>query len=207
MKAGLIFLFNFLGGRPKNHSERKLTTKSRDEQTAIIQSVLPGKTYQFRVVGNSNHGPGESSNIFELATQPDENIAGPVQNIVGQAISHKDIHVRWSPPLIANGNITKYRIYYTEPDGVDLYEDSVGAETEVVLGKLNPFTEYSIYVVPFNENGMGDTSHEITVKTFSSIPGEAPLNVTLEATSSTVSHLHSNNCNLRGKNRRLKYVF
>lgn len=139
------------------------------------------------MVGNSNHGPGESSNIFELTTQPDENIAGPVQNIVGQAISHKEIHVRWTPPVIANGNITKYRVYYTEPDGVDMYEDSIGAETEIILSKLNPFTEYSIYVVPFNENGMGDSSREITIKTFSSIPGESPLNVTLESTSSTVS--------------------
>lgn len=172
----------------KINSERKLTTKSRDEQTAIIQSVLPGKTYQFRVVGNSNHGPGESSNIFELTTQPDENIAGAVRNIVGQAISHKEIHVRWAPPTISNGNISKYRIYYTEPDGVDMYVDCAGTETESVLTELHPFTEYSIYVVPFNENGMGDSSNEIAVKTFSSEPGESPVNVTLEATSSTVSY-------------------
>lgn len=164
-----------------------MTTKSRDEQTAIIQSVLPGKTYQFRVVGNSNHGPGESSNIFELTTQPDENIAGAVGNIFGQALSHKEIHVRWTPPLISNGNISKYRVYYTEPDGVDLHVDSVGSDLEVILSELHPYTQYSIYVVPFNENGMGDSSNEITVKTFSSIPGESPLNVTLEATSSTVS--------------------
>lgn len=168
-------------------SERKLTTKSRDEQTAIIQSVLPGKTYQFRVVGNSNHGPGESSNIFELATQPDENIAGSVQNIIGQALTHKEIHVRWDPSLITNGNITKYRVFYTEPDGIDMYVDTAGPETEVILNELRPFTEYSVYVVAFNENGMGDASNEITVKTFSSIPDEAPLNVTLEATSSTVN--------------------
>lgn len=168
-------------------SERKLTTKSRDEQTAIIQSVLPGKTYHFRVVGNSNHGPGESSKISELKTQPDENIAGAVRDIVGQPLSHKEIHVRWTPPLIANGNITKYRIYYTEPDGVDMNIDSAGAETDVILSDLRPFTEYSIYVVPYNENGLGDSSSEITVKTFSSIPSEAPLNVSLEATSSTVS--------------------
>lgn len=170
------------------YSERKLTTKSRDEQTAIIQSVLPGKTYQFRVVGNSNHGSGESSNTFELTTQPDENIAGPVQSIVGQALSHKDIFVRWHPPLVTNGNITKYRVYYTEPDGIDMFVDSVGPETEATLNELRPFTEYSIYVVPFNENGMGDSSNEITVKTFSSIPDEPPLNVTLEATSSSVSN-------------------
>lgn len=150
---------------------------------------MPGKTYQFRVVGNSNHGPGESSNIYELTTQPDENIAGAVRNIIGQALSHKDIHVRWSPPTIANGNISKYRVYYTEPDGIDMYVDSLNTETELVLTDLHPFAEYSIYVVPFNENGMGDSSNEITVKTFSAVPGEAPLNVTLEATSSTVSDL------------------
>lgn len=150
--------------------------------------MLPGKTYQFRVVGNSNHGPGESSNIFELTTQPDENIAGAVRNIFGQGLSHKEVHVRWTSPLVTNGNISKYRIYYTEPDGVDMYVDSVGSETEIILTELHPFTEYSIYVVPFNENGMGDSSNEITVKTFSSIPGESPSNVTLEATSSTVRY-------------------
>lgn len=182
MKTFTLIRFKFC-----ENSERKLTTKSRDEQTAIIQSVMPGKTYQFRVVGNSNHGPGESSNIFELTTQPDENIAGAVRNIFGQAISHKEIHMRWTAPPIANGNISKYRIYYTEPDGVDLFADTAGPETEIILSELHPFSEYSIYVVPFNENGMGDSSNEITVKTFSSIPGESPLNVTLEATSSTVN--------------------
>lgn len=176
-----------------NCSERKLTTKSRDEQTATIQSISPGKTYQFRVVGNSNHGPGESSNVFELTTQTEENIAGAVRDIFGQAISHKEVHVRWSPPSIANGNITKYRIYYTEPDGADLFVDSAGPETEMILTDLHPYTDYSIYVVPFNENGMGDSSHEIIVKTFSSIPSESPLNVTLEATSSTVSIYHLSN--------------
>lgn len=170
------------------YSERKLTTKSRDEQTVIIQSVLPGKTYQFRVVGNSNHGPGESSNIFELKTQPDENIAGAVKNLFGQARSHREVLVRWSPPSVTNGTITKYRIYYTEPDGADdLHVDTIGTATEVFITELHPFTQYSIYVVTFNENGMGDSSNEITVKTFSSTPNEPPLNVTLEATSSSVS--------------------
>lgn len=168
-------------------SERKLTTKARDEQTVIIQSVLPGKTYLFRVVGNSNHGPGESSNIFTLTTQPSENIAGVVQNVHVQALNHKSILVSWSKPIIANGNITKYRIYYTESDADDMYVDSTGTTTEVILIDLHPYTDYSIYVVPFNENGMGDSSNEVTTKTYSSIPSESPLNVTLEAASSTVS--------------------
>lgn len=167
--------------------ERKLTTKSRDEQTVIIQSVLPGKTYHFRVVGNSNHGPGESSKTFALTTQPSENIAGPAQNVQAQALDHKSVLVRWEKPLITSGNITKYRIYYSEPDGDDMYVDSRGTDTDISLNELHPYTEYAIYVVPFNENGMGDSSNEVTAKTYSSIPSEAPLNVTLEATSSTVT--------------------
>lgn len=162
---------------------------------ATIESLLPGKTYQFRVVGNSQHGSGESSDIVEVITQPEENIAGPPQNVIGEALSHKEIHVKWDPPIATNGNITKYHVYYSGIDGSQMFVDST--EFEAVLHELHPFTEYYIYVLPFNENGMGDASNEITVKTYSSTPSEAPQNVTLEASSSTVSNfflaiLHSN---------------
>lgn len=159
-------------------------TKSRDEQMANVQSLLPGKTYHFRVVGNSNHGPGESSAIYEVKTQPEENIAGPARNVVGIAMSHREIYVRWDPPLVANGNITKYRVYYSEPDGLEAHAET--NDIEATLVELRPYVSYTIYVVPFNENGIGDSSSEIVVKTFSSTPDEAPVNITLEATSSTV---------------------
>lgn len=151
---------------------------------ANIQSLLPGKTYSFRVVGNSNNGPGESSNVYEILTQPEENISGPVRNIVAEALSHQEIHISWEQPLITNGNVSKYRIYYSEMDSGDLYMDSV--MPEALLTELRPFTDYTISVVAFNENGMGDASNEYVVKTFSSTPSEAPMNVTLETTSSTV---------------------
>uniref|UniRef100_A0A1L8DK65 Putative axon guidance receptor dscam n=1 Tax=Nyssomyia neivai TaxID=330878 RepID=A0A1L8DK65_9DIPT len=164
--------------------ERKITTKSRDEQQVNIQSLLPGKTYQFRVVGNSIHGSGESSTILEESTQPEENISGPPRNVEGLPISHREIHVKWEPPQITNGIISKYRIYYFEiEDGAEMYMDST--TLDVTLMELRPFTEYTISVVPFNQNGMGDPSNEIKVKTYSSTPSEPPHNVSLEATSST----------------------
>lgn len=159
-------------------------TQSRDEQQANVQSLLPGKTYQFRVVGNSNYGAGESSEIYEVKTQPEENIAGPARNVVGYAMSHREVHVQWDAPIISNGNITKYRIYYSEPDGLEAHSETT--DLEAVLVELRPYTEYTIYVVPFNQNGIGDSSNEIVLKTLSSTPDEAPVNVTLEATSSTV---------------------
>lgn len=175
--------------------ERKLTTKSRDDQMANIQSLLPGKTYQFRVVGNSNYGPGESSGTYEVSTQPEENISGPPQDIDGWAISHQELHIQWMPPLVTNGNISKYRIYYTFDDGAEMYSDSTSLEA--VLTELRPFTEYTVSVVPFNQNGMGDPSNELILKTYSAIPGEAPINVTVEANGATVGQFNISVWNLQ----------
>jgi neogenin len=68
--------------------ERKIKTNSRDEQEANVQSLLPGKTYHIRVVANSNHGPGESSEILEISTQSEENMAGPPENFRGAAMRY-----------------------------------------------------------------------------------------------------------------------
>ncbi|XP_039436857.1 neogenin isoform X1 [Culex pipiens pallens] len=164
--------------------ERKITTKSRDEQEVNIQSLLPGKTYQFRVVGNSNHGSGESSAAYEVRTHSEENIAGPPQNLRGLALTDKEIHLQWEAPLVSTAEISKYRVYYAEiENGDEMYSDTTS--TEITINELRPFTEYTLYVVPWNQMGMGDPSHEIVVKTHSSTPTEPPSNVTLEATSST----------------------
>lgn len=69
-----------------------------------------------------------------------------------------------------------------------MYTDST--TQNVTLTELRPYTEYSITVVPFNQNGMGDPSNEIKIKTYSSTPSEPPNNVTLEVTSSTSITIH-----------------
>ncbi|XP_050092030.1 neogenin isoform X2 [Anopheles aquasalis] len=164
--------------------ERKLTTKSRDEQEVNIQSLQPGKNYHFRVVGNSNHGSGESSEPLEVRTLSEENIAGAPQNLRGYAITERDIHLQWDPPAVTNGIITKYRVYYAETEnGAEMYSDTT--TTEIIINELRPYTHYTMYVVPFNQVGMGDPSHELGLKTYSSTPSESPANVTLETTSST----------------------
>ncbi|KPU76720.1 uncharacterized protein Dana_GF13393, isoform C [Drosophila ananassae] len=174
-----------------NHSEReqKMVTKSHDDLQVNIQSLLPGRTYQFRVVANTNFGNGESSAPLEVNTQPEVNIAGPPRNFEGFARSHQEIYVRWEEPAVTNGEILKYRVYYSENDsGADLYHDTT--TLDAVLSELRPHTDYVITVAPFNRNGMGDPSSEIRVKTFSSTPSEPPNNVSLEVTSSTSITVH-----------------
>ncbi|XP_012155475.1 neogenin isoform X4 [Ceratitis capitata] len=169
--------------------EQKIVTKSHDDQQVNIQNLLPGKTYQFRVVANTNFGPGDSSEVLEERTQPEENISGPPRNVDGHATSEREIFVKWDPPTVTNGEILKYRIYYSENDsGAEMYYDSTSLSA--VISELRPYTDYTITVVPFNKNGMGDPSNEIKVKTYSSTPTEPPNNVTLEVTSSTSVTVH-----------------
>lgn len=179
---------NFMREKKNLFRERKINTKSRDEQEVNIQSLMPGRTYHFRVVGNSNHGPGESSQILEISTQPEENVAGPPQSLQGAALSFQEIYLKWDPPLTSNGIISKYRVYFAEGDnGEDQTADTT--TTELMLTQLRAYCEYTISVVAFNENGLGNPSQEILVKTFTTTPSESPSNITLEPSSSTVSDL------------------
>ncbi|XP_070066133.1 neogenin isoform X5 [Drosophila virilis] len=169
--------------------EQKIVTQSHEDQQVSIQSLLPGRTYQFRVVANTNFGMGESSQPLEASTQPEVNIAGPPRNVDAYARNHKEIFVHWQPPTVTNGEILKYRVYYSENDsGADMYNDSMSLE--LLLTDLRPYTDYVISVVPFNRNGMGDSSAELKVRTFSSTPSEPPNNVTLEVTSSSSITVH-----------------
>lgn len=54
------------------------------------------------------------------------------------------------------------------------------------LTDLHEFTEYSVWLVAVNANGMGDPTHEVTARTFSALPSGQPQNVTVEAVSSRV---------------------
>ncbi|XP_033246783.1 neogenin isoform X5 [Drosophila miranda] len=187
--AGEVVYYTVYYKMNNSEREQKMVTKSHDDLQVNIQSLLPGRTYQFRVVASTNFGSGESSAPLEVSTQPEVNIAGPPRAFEGHARSHSEIYVRWEEPAVTNGEILKYRVYYSENEsGADLYHDSTAMEA--LLTELRAYTDYVISVVPFNRNGMGDPSAEIKVKTYSSTPSEPPNNVTLEVTSSSSITVH-----------------
>ncbi|XP_015040313.2 neogenin isoform X5 [Drosophila pseudoobscura] len=187
--AGEVVYYTVYYKMNNSEREQKMVTKSHDDLQVNIQSLLPGRTYQFRVVAGTNFGSGESSAPLEVSTQPEVNIAGPPRAFEGHARSHSEIYVRWEEPAVTNGEILKYRVYYSENEsGADLYHDSTAMEA--LLTELRAYTDYVISVVPFNRNGMGDPSAEIKVKTYSATPSEPPNNVTLEVTSSSSITVH-----------------
>jgi neogenin len=166
--------------------ERKISTNSRDEQEVNIQGLLPGKTYRIRVVGNTNHQQGRTSDVLDITTQSEEGVVGTPENLHVAAISDQAIYLKWDAPKVTNGPLLKYRIIYTEGEnGAELNTEV--STTEATLVDLRSYCEYTVSVAAINQNGMGIPTDEKLVKTFSNTPSEPPLNVSLEATSTTVN--------------------
>lgn len=165
--------------------ERKISTNSRDEQEVNIQSLLPATTYRIRVVGNSNHAQGRSSEQLEITTQPEEGVVGTPENFHATTLSEQTIYLRWEAPKVTNGPIIKYRILFTQGEN-GAEQSAETTATEYQLDLLRSYCEYTVSVAAVNQNGVGIPTEERLVKTYSAVPSEPPLNVSLEASSSTV---------------------
>jgi hypothetical protein len=63
----------------------------------------------------------------------------------------------------------------------------VTSDLQYELVDLNRFMEYSVWIVAVNQNGPGSSTEEVVCRTLSDVPSEPPQNITLEASSSTVS--------------------
>ena len=63
-----------------------------------------------------------------MSTQAEENIPGPPRAVQAHPLSHRQIHVKWEPPVITNGIIAKYRVYYVE---VSLQEEEEAANKRI----------------------------------------------------------------------------
>lgn len=159
------------------------TSRSRLEEVNI-QGLQPNRTYVFRVVAYSNGTMGQFSDELSVLTKAEVHVPGPPQHVTAIAVTPTEIFVQWKPPDPATGPVQGYKLYYIEADGSD-ESYVVTSELSYNLKNLNNFTEYNIWVSAFNQNGPGTASEEITVRTYSDVPSAPPMNVTLEAASST----------------------
>ena len=119
---------------------------------------------------------------------PQVHVPGPPQDLTAVPLSAKSILVRWRPPLVSEGHIQRYKLFYMEGDSGEERNVST-AETQYRLTDLEEYTEYSIWVLALNHNGQGDPTEEVVVRTLPDAPSEPPQNITLEAASLTVRSL------------------
>ncbi|XP_014665136.1 PREDICTED: neogenin-like [Priapulus caudatus] len=167
-------------------SDRERVHNVTDVATAEaeISDLLPGTPYIFRVIAYNVNGPGDTSATISIHTQPEVHLPGAPRSVRVRATSPYSMRITWQPPEFATGNVTGYRISYSEVDSDA--ENIVDVKLmEQQFLDLKAYTEYIFRVMASNRNGIGVSSPEIIAKTYTDTPSDTPVNVTLDVQSST----------------------
>ncbi|XP_061470633.1 netrin receptor DCC isoform X2 [Rhineura floridana] len=180
---GNIQTYAVFFSRESINRERGLNTSQSGVLQLTVGNLKPEETYTFRVVAYNEWGPGESSQPIKVATQPELQVPGPVENLWAVSTSPTSILITWEPPAYANGPVQGYRLYCTEV--ITGKEQNIEVDDlSYKLEGLKKFTEYTLRFLAYNRYGPGVSTEDLTVRTLSDVPSAMPQNVSLEVVNS-----------------------
>ncbi|XP_078318089.1 receptor-type tyrosine-protein phosphatase delta-like isoform X3 [Crassostrea virginica] len=171
-----------------------------------LQDLTPDTTYTIKVSALSDKGEGAATRIILATTEPYVPTAAP-QAVSGMPFKDsRSIKVTWKPPPKdqQNGEIKGYKIFNVKYENSQTDQDAksslVDAESqELVLGDLEIYTEYKIWVLAFTSVGDGPSSQPIRVWTNEDVPDE-PVKVMAEPINSTAMFVEWRPPEGRGRN-------
>ncbi|XP_074852067.1 LOW QUALITY PROTEIN: netrin receptor DCC [Carettochelys insculpta] len=180
---GNILAYTVYFSRESINRERAQNTTQSETLQLTVGNLKPEETYTFRVVAYNEWGPGESSQSIKVATQPELQVPGPVENLRAVSTSPTSILLSWDPPAYANGPVQGYRLFCTE--AATGKEQSIEVDgLSYKLEGLKKFTEYTLRFLAYNRYGPGVPTEDLTVMTLSDVPSGMPQNVSLEVVNS-----------------------
>ncbi|NXJ49107.1 DCC protein, partial [Spizaetus tyrannus] len=180
---GSVQTYTVFFSRDGVNRERAVNTSQSGTLQLTVGNLKPEETYTFRVVAYNEWGPGESSQPVKVATQPELQVPGPVENLRAVSTSPTSILVSWDPPAYANGPVQGYRLFCTEiATGREQNVEVDGLSYR--LEGLKKFTEYTLRFLAYNRYGPGVSTEDVTVTTLSDVPSAMPQNVSLEVVNS-----------------------
>ena len=95
-------------------------------------------------------------------------VPGPPDNVMVDAVNSTAIHVKWMPPLKPNGPLEAYTVLFHETENFvsgSVRKVSVMSNiTEVFIGGLDPYTNYTVEVKVQNRVATTGSS-EVTIRT------------------------------------------
>ncbi|XP_048706090.1 netrin receptor DCC isoform X2 [Caretta caretta] len=180
---GNILAYTVYFSRESINRERAQNTTQSETLQLTVGNLKPEETYTFRVVAYNEWGPGESSQSIKVATQPELQVPGPVENLRAVSTSPTSVLLSWEPPAYANGPVQGYRLFCTET--VTGKEQNIEVDgLSYKLEGLKKFTEYTLRFLAYNRYGPGVSTEDLTVMTLSDVPSAMPQNVSLEVVNS-----------------------
>lgn len=169
------------------------TSRSRLEEVNIA-GLQPAKKYSLRVVAVNEMGSGASSPSLQVETLLEPHVLQAPINLTVSAVSPVSVMVSWQPPDLGSPPtptppIRNYKLFYMELSSAEEHEVMTSHTSHLIHG-LKPYTEYSVWIVAFNDNGPGTSTEEVTARTWSDVPSDTPQNVVAEPASSSVRTSH-----------------
>lgn len=157
-----------------------------------MPGLQPGKKYSLRVVAFNEIGAGASTASLEVETLIEPHVLQAPANLSVVAVSPVSLNASWHQPDLGSTSthghlpIRNYKLFYMEVGSAEEHE-TVTSHTSYLIHGLKPYTEYSVWVVAFNDNGPGTSTEEVLARTWSDVPSDTPQNVVAEPASSAVS--------------------
>uniref|UniRef100_A0A8C9WUI8 protein-tyrosine-phosphatase n=1 Tax=Sander lucioperca TaxID=283035 RepID=A0A8C9WUI8_SANLU len=159
----------------------------------VVENLRPNTEYHLSLAAISNKGIGAFTNdISQKTLQP----SAPPQDIKCSSTSSTTLLVSWRPPPLKsqNGVLAGYRVRYQvvgpseggSDDGEPMEEPTVPAtEEQVLLQRLEKWTQYRISVSASTVIGPGPESEPLICRTDEDVPGAPPRRVEVEVLNST----------------------
>ncbi|XP_053700682.1 receptor-type tyrosine-protein phosphatase S isoform X14 [Synchiropus splendidus] len=184
------------------YSEGSLGTRIKKSfsptSSYVVEGLRPNTEYHFSLAAISNKGIGAFTNDISQKTLQAKPSAPP-QEIKCSSASSTSLLVSWRPPpeTAQNGVLVGYRVHYQvagvseggSDDAQLMEEPTVPATDEqvlqVLLQRLDKWTQYQITVSALTVVGPGPESEPIICRTDEDVPGGPPRRVEVEVLNST----------------------
>uniref|UniRef100_A0A8C9WXW8 protein-tyrosine-phosphatase n=1 Tax=Sander lucioperca TaxID=283035 RepID=A0A8C9WXW8_SANLU len=161
----------------------------------VVENLRPNTEYHLSLAAISNKGIGAFTNDISQKTLQAKPSAPP-QDIKCSSTSSTTLLVSWRPPPLKsqNGVLAGYRVRYQvvgpseggSDDGEPMEEPTVPAtEEQVLLQRLEKWTQYRISVSASTVIGPGPESEPLICRTDEDVPGAPPRRVEVEVLNST----------------------
>uniref|UniRef100_A0A8C2ZWA9 protein-tyrosine-phosphatase n=1 Tax=Cyclopterus lumpus TaxID=8103 RepID=A0A8C2ZWA9_CYCLU len=161
----------------------------------VVENLRPNTEYHFSLAAISTKGIGAFTNDISQKTLQAKPSAPP-QDIKCRSTSSTTLLVSWRPPSVMsqNGVLAGYRVHAQvvgpseggSDDGELMEEPTIPAtEEQVLLQRLEKWTQYRITVSAFTVIGPGPESEPLICRTDEDVPGAPPRRVEVEVLNST----------------------
>nr|XP_022917798.1 tyrosine-protein phosphatase Lar isoform X3 [Onthophagus taurus] len=141
-----------------------------------VRNLSPYTEYEMYVIAVNNIGRGPPSVPAIVTTGEKGATPGTApRNVQVRPLSSSTMVIQWDEPETPNGQVTGYKVYYTEEPNLLISQwktQTVDNNRLTTISDLTPHTIYTIRVQGFTSVGPGPLSAPVHVKTQQGVPSQ-----------------------------------